>query len=93
MKHNLFDLEKFNVSKKIHKEEIKVEKNENKKINFYINRFQEGNKNKIINISKNKSNEDNNKLTKNLFVINRGICEKSSSLTKSNSSSNLEEKL
>ena len=93
VKHNLFDLEKFNVSKKIHKEEIKVEKNENKKINFYINRFQEGNKNKIINISKNKSNEDNNKLTKNLFVINRGICEKSSSLTKSNSSSNLEEKL
>ena len=93
VKHILFDSEKFNTPKKIQKEEIKGEKIEGKKINFYINRFQEGSKNKLINLSKNKSNEENKNVTKNLFVINRGICEKSSTLTKSNSSSNLEEKL
>ena len=93
VKHNLFDLEKFNVSKKIQKDEIKGEKIENKKINFFINRYQKVRNTKMVNFSKNKKNVKKNNVTKHLFVINKKTCEKSSSLTESNSSSNLEEKL
>ena len=47
----------------------------------------------MVNFSKNKKKVKKNNVTKHLFVINKKTCEKSSSLTESNSSSNLEEKL